>query len=75
MPSSQLPKVFVWPPFEARTQEINNMQLLSLYKQGFISHVVYLFHVDVADEDTRPIPEAIGVMLEEFEDIVGEPTK
>lgn len=51
------------------------MQLLSLCKQGSISHVLHLFHVDVVEEDTRPIPEAIVVMLEEYEDIFGEPTK
>lgn len=54
-------------------QEINSLLLMSLYKQGSLSHVVHLFHVELTDEDAGPIPTAIDLLIREFEDVFGEP--
>jgi hypothetical protein len=54
-------------------QQATSLQLMSLYKQGALSHVVHIFHMESQGDDARPVPVTIIALLEEFKDVFGEP--
>lgn len=46
---------------------------MSLLKQGAVSHMVQLYEVELVEEEKSATPTAIANLLQEFEDIFGEP--
>ncbi|XP_073359664.1 uncharacterized protein [Aegilops tauschii subsp. strangulata] len=53
---------------------INSSQLHSLCRQGAISHMVQLHHVELSAEEHATIPPSVKEVVDQFEDVFGEPT-
>ncbi|XP_073360755.1 uncharacterized protein [Aegilops tauschii subsp. strangulata] len=54
--------------------EINALQLQSLHKQGSLAQVVQLYQITEEDEVYTPTPDNIQKVIDQFEDVFGEPT-
>ena len=53
---------------------INSLQLDSLCRQGAVSHMVRLYQVTLGDGEEQDVtPECIQAVLDQYQDVFGEP--
>lgn len=53
---------------------ISNAHMHILCRQGAISHMVQLHHVELTDEEHATVPPSVQEVVDQFADIFGEPT-